>query len=171
MRIINLIGDINYNSARDVLKEIFAIEQEDAKNIKEGEDLEDLVVNIMSGGGDLTSSLAIHDALSNLKCKVITRAFGECASGAFTVLLAGDIRRASKHTEFLHHCMSYNGKMTIHQHKDYYDFNIKIHEDIEQIIIDKTNITKEMLLERKKEDWMMHYDEALDLGVIHGCIK
>lgn len=133
--------------------------------------LEDLIINITSVGGLVYGTNAIYDALSKLKCKVITRGYGSCSSGGFYLLLAGEERYAGKNTEFLYHTMSYGKRYEkLQNHIDYADFQKKVQKNLDNIVLEKTDITKSMLKEKRKEDWWMQYDEALKLGVIHGEI-
>lgn len=180
MRVINLIGEINDKLTKEVLEQIFRIEQEDLKiieenkkmaNKKDHKELEGLTVNITSVGGNVSGTCAIYDALSKLKCKVITRGFGLCSSGGFWLLLAGKERYAGKNTEFLYHTLGY-GKWheKLQNHIDYAEHGNKVQENLDAIVLEKTKITKEILESKRKDDWWMLYDEALELGVIHGEI-
>lgn len=180
MRTINLIGEIDDKLTKEVLKEIFKIEQDDNKIIEDNKKmvdesdhkkLEDLTINITSIGGLVYGTNAIYDALSKLKCKVITRGYGLCSSGGFYLLLAGQERYAGKNTEFLYHTMSYGTwYKKIQDHIEYAAFQNKVQENLDEIVLEKTKITKEMLKDKRKEDWFMLFDEALKLGVIHGEI-
>lgn len=180
MRVINLIGEINDKLTKEVLEQIFKIEQADLKIIEENnkmankkyhKELEDLTVNITSVGGNVSGTCAIYDALSKLKCKVITRGFGLCSSGGFWLLLVGKERYAGKNTSFLYHTMSYGmWYEKVQNHMDYANYSNKAQEKLDDIVLEKTKITKEMLESKRKDDWWMLYDEALELGVIHGEI-
>lgn len=181
MRTINIIGEINDKTVKNVLEEIFKIEEEDNEIILENEKfsdeihhkkLKDLTINITSVGGYTYGFSAIYDALSKLKCKVITRGYGLCSSAGFYLLLAGEERYAGKHTEFLYHTVGYNKPYELlHHHAIYAEHSKRIQKKLDEIVINKTKITKEMLNQYKKEDWWMLYEEALELGVIHGEIQ
>lgn len=180
-RVINIFGEIEEDITKTVLKKIFKIAKEDEKTIKENEkllskkdhkDLEDVVVNIMSVGGCVFCTSAIYDALSNLKCKVITNGYGLCSSGGFWLLLAGKERYAGKGTQFLYHTMSYGTWYDkLQDHIDKADHFNRVQTHLDGIIIEKTDITKEMLESHRKDDWWLIFNEAVKLGVIHGEIK
>lgn len=180
MRTINIIGGIDEKLTKEVLEKIFQIENNDNKiiesnnklsDVKDHVKLEDLTINITSTGGYVYGTNAMYDDLCKLKCKVITIGYGLCASGGLYLLLAGEERYAGKNTEFLYHTMSYaswNDK--IQNHIDYANFQNRIQENLDNIVLEKTKITKEMLKEKRKEDWSMLFDEALELGIINGEI-
>ena len=178
MRVINIIGEINDKLTKEILEQIFKIEQEDLKiieankkmaNESDHKKLEDLTINITSVGGLVYGTNAIYDALSKLSCKVITKGYGLCSSGGFYLLLAGEERYAGKNTEFLYHTMGYGSWYNkLQNHIDYANHQDKVQELLDSIVLEKTNITKEMLNSKRKDDWFMLYDEALELGIIHG---
>ena len=180
MRYINLIGDIEDKLIKDILEEIYKIEQADNKIIEENnkysdekdrKKLEDLTINITSVGGLVYGVNAIYDALSKLKCKIITRGFGLCSSGGFYLMLAGEERYAGKNTQFLYHTLGYGvWHEKLQGHIDYAIFNNEVQKNLDNIVLEKTKITEEQLKEKRKEDWWMLFDEALKLGVIHGEI-
>lgn len=180
MRTINLIGEIDEKLTKEILTKIFEIEQEDLKIIEENskladekdhKKLEDLTINITSVGGLVYGFNAMYDALSKLQCKVITRGFGLCSSSGFYLMLAGEERYAGKGTEFLYHTLGYGmWHEKLQYHIEHAEYNNKVQERLDAIVMDKTNITKEMLKEKRKEDWWMLFDEALELGVIQGEI-
>lgn len=181
MRTINIIGEINDALIKDVLEKIFEIEKADneiiASNSKllnksDHKELEDLVINITSVGGYVHGFNAIYDALSKLKCKVITRGYGLCASAGFWLMLAGDERYAGKNTRFLYHTLGYdNGYDMLQFHKERLEASEKLQKNLEKIIIERTKITQEMLDEHRKDDWNIFFDEALKLNIIHGEIS
>lgn len=180
MRTINLIGEIDDKLTKEILTQIFEIEQEDLKIIEENskladekdhKKLEDLTINITSVGGIVYGVNAIYDALSKLKCKIITRGYGLCSSGGFWLMLAGEERYAGKGTQFLYHTMAYGmWYEKLQRHIEHAEYQRKVQDNLDEIVLSKTNITKEMLKDKVKEDWWMLYDEALELGVIHGEI-
>ncbi|MGL5750099.1 MAG: ATP-dependent Clp protease proteolytic subunit [Paraclostridium sp.] len=180
MRYINIIGEINDKLVKDTLDMIFKIEMNDNKIIEENnklsdtkhhKKLEDLTVNITSVGGLVYGTNAIYDALSKLKCKVITRGYGICSSGGFWLLLAGQERYAGKHTEFLYHTMGYGTYYDkLQNHIDYAKYQTVVQSNLDKIVLEKTKITKKILKEKRKDDWWILYPEALELGIVHGEI-
>lgn len=177
MRTINIIGEIDDKIIKDVLEKIFEIEKEDNKILEanrkmllkaDHKELEDLTINITSVGGLVYGFNAIYDALSKLKCKIITRGFGLCASAGFWLMLVGDKRLAGKNTRFMYHSLAYNnGYDNLYSHEDKVELCKKEQQKLDDIIIQKTNITQKMLDEHKKEDWNIFFDEAIKLNIIH----
>lgn len=177
MRYINLIGEIDDKLTKDILEKIYEIEEEDNKIIEENnkysdekdkKKLEDLTINITSVGGLVYGVNAIYDALSKLKCKIITRGFGLCSSGGFYLMLAGKERYAGKNTQFLYHTLGYGvWHAKLQEHIEHVQFKNEVQKNLDKIVLEKTKITEEQLKEKRKEDWWMLFDEALELGIIH----
>ena len=66
-----------------------------------------LSVYIASRGGDVTSGLAMYNALKLLPCKVRTVNLGQCGSIAATLYMAGAVRQAMPDSSFFLHAACY----------------------------------------------------------------
>jgi Clp protease len=64
-------------------------------------------VHIASRGGDVTSGVAIYNALRLLSCKVRTVNIANCGSIAATIYLAGEVRQAMAASNFFLHAACY----------------------------------------------------------------
>jgi Clp protease len=64
-------------------------------------------VYIASRGGDVSSGLAMYNALKLLPCKVRTVNLGQCGSIAATLYMAGDVRQAMPASSFFLHAACY----------------------------------------------------------------
>ena len=175
MRTLNILGEIDDKLIKETLEKIFEFEKEDNKiiednkklvNKSEHKKLEDIIININTGGGICSGFNAICDSLKNLKCKKITRGFGWIASCGLWLFLIGDERIAGEGTEFLYHQMSYGLRGDIRHHKDYAEYNTRIDNKMMEYVINRTKITKEMLDKYETRDWWFEYDEAVELGVV-----
>ena len=66
-----------------------------------------LSVHIASRGGDVSSGLAMYNALKLLPCKVRTVNLGQCGSIAATLYMAGEVRQAMAASSFFLHAACY----------------------------------------------------------------
>jgi ATP-dependent Clp protease protease subunit len=176
MRYINIIGEIDNDLIKDVLQQLYKIEQEDNKieqdNLKlvnkdDYKKLEDLTINITTSGGYNYGFYAIWDIIKRLKCKIITRTYGKCMSCGLWLLLMGDERYSGEYTNFLFHRMSYEMEGKIKNHKSYQEFQEKCEEKMLNFIVERTNITREMLDKYILGEWWFDYEEAVKLGIIN----
>jgi ATP-dependent Clp protease protease subunit len=66
-----------------------------------------ITVKIHSEGGSVYEAMAIVGRIKKSKCKVVTEGYGAVMSAATLILAAGDERRISEFTWFMHHEASY----------------------------------------------------------------
>ena len=66
-----------------------------------------LSVHIASRGGDVTSGLAMYNALKLLPCKIRTVNLGQCGSIAATLYMAGEVRQTMPASSFFLHAACY----------------------------------------------------------------
>ncbi|MCD4681112.1 MAG: Clp protease ClpP [Bacteroidales bacterium] len=66
-------------------------------------DVDTIIVNINSYGGDVNHGISIHDLLAQNKAKIITRINGMTASAATIIAMAGEERLISDNALFLIH--------------------------------------------------------------------
>ncbi|MBY6838693.1 ATP-dependent Clp protease proteolytic subunit [Clostridium botulinum] len=177
MRYINIIGQIDDKLIKDVLEQLYKIEKEDNDIInnnsklidkKDYKEIEDLTINITTNGGYCYGFYAIWDIIKKLKCKIITRAYGQCESCGIFLFLMGEERYAGEFTEFLHHKMSYSYPYSkLQEHVNIAEYRVKQDKREDEYIISRTNITKDMLDKYKLADWWFDYEEAVKLGVVN----
>jgi len=79
-RIIFLGGEINDDVANSVIAQLLFLENQDPKK--------EITLYINSGGGVVSSALAMYDTMNHIKCDVSTVCIGMAASAA-ALLLAG----------------------------------------------------------------------------------
>ena len=102
---IDIEGYIGYEYWDDEQTIIHTKEQMKAELKKLGElnDVDTIIVNINSYGGDINHGISIHDLLASNKAKVITKINGMTASAATIIAMAGDERHISDNALFLVH--------------------------------------------------------------------
>ena len=89
-------------------------------------------------------------------------------SAGFQIFLAGHKRFASTHSTFLYHQLSgvRRGK-----YQDLVEDRVEVdylQASIEKFVVERTKITQVRLDENKakKQDWYIHLEEALALGIV-----
>lgn len=100
-RLIDLSGDIDKETATEVIKNIRLLDHVGSN---------DITILINSGGGDVAQGMAIYDAIKECDSKVITHVVGPTASMASIIFQAGDER-----------IISSNATLMIHIGSDEYD--------------------------------------------------
>ena len=163
----NVFTDFTTELADDFLNWIFEVEEYNDYLEMLGMELPAITINIMSNGGDLFALFAMIDGLKLLDNKIITRAFGIVASSAFFLFLHGDVRIAGQKVCFLYHKISMELPLTslnsVHkQVSEMYHYQDKL----DQFVVNQTNITQVQLDAYDKEDWLIYYDEAKELGIV-----
>lgn len=94
-----LFGDIDETSSEEVVKGLLALNEDDRK--------EPIYLLINSEGGDVHSTLAIHDTIKVISCPVIGVAMGKAMSGASLVHAACLKRLALPNTWFMLHSINF----------------------------------------------------------------
>lgn len=123
---------------------------------------------IQSNGGSVSDAWALVDIIQNSKTPIYTHACGYVHSAALTIYLAGHKRFAGRHSVFLYHNIyctragKYQDLVEDRQEMDY------IHQEIEDFIVENTIISRDKLneIKDKKQDWFIHLDEAIELGIV-----
>lgn len=94
---INVIGSIGNDALADVnLRSIM-------EQVAGLGDVSEYIVNINSGGGEVTEGFAIYQYLTSLNKPITTRGVGLVASIATVIFMAGDKRQLYNNTQFLIH--------------------------------------------------------------------
>lgn len=169
-RIFYLSGDISNETVGKVCFNILYLIQEDDK--KEASEIgftrKPIHLHIQSFGGEVYDMWALIDVILNSKTPVYTYCSGYAMSAGFKIFLAGHKRFATKHSTFMCH------QMSCYRHGKYQDLvEDRVEMDYlqdsnERFIVERTRITQSQLDENKskKQDWYIHFDEALALGVV-----
>lgn len=162
--VIDILGDIgedfwgeSQNTKQVInakIKEITAI------------DADTVHVNISSLGGSVDHGLAIHDALSSLKAKVITNVTGLTASAATIIAQAGDVRRMSDNSLYLIHRAWTFAMGNADDMVEMASTLEKIDDRILSIYTKKSGKDKDKIWGAMQADQFLSPDEALALGLV-----
>lgn len=156
---INLIGDINYESANQIINHIFqASRKADA-----------IVVCMSSCGGDIYAGMSISETMKFVNVPVFTYAIGLVGSMAVNVFLEGKKRFASTTASFMIHGSSveYSGNLeTIESTLNYEKY---FDNYLNERIVATTRFTREELdkLLAKKIDVYFTPDKIVEYGFIN----
>lgn len=160
------LGDINYNTGGSIEGYIRFWNKYDDKHNIPVEERKPIKIYINSGGGSLTETFIMIDAISASKTPVWTIATGMCYSGGFFTLLAGTKRIGYPHSSYLYHEGSTSTGGDAHKFRNFAKFYEVQLEQLKQHTLSKTKITEEQYEENKKDDWWLTAEEALELGII-----
>lgn len=97
-RIITISGDIDQEQFEIVEAGLTEMESQSRAGV---------TIKINSSGGEVYQALAIVGRLKESKCKITTKGYGHIMSAATMILAAGDSRKISRHSFFMHHEASY----------------------------------------------------------------
>lgn len=128
-------------------------------------DREPIKIFIDSLGGSLTDSLTIVNSIQLSRTPVITIALGCVYSGGFFIFIAGDKRYAYPNASFLYHEGSAGTQGTANQFSNFAEFYKVQLKQIEDLVLNYTEINKELYNEKKRDDWWMDTNEALKYKV------
>lgn len=140
----------------------------DSKSFDRIKDAMPIRIYVNTSGGAADALGGLLGVMQSSKTPIITIGLGKCFSAGFWIVASGHIRMCYKNTQFMYHQSKY-GMYGEHQsHIENVDYSDNLQNMFEQIILDKTKITKKKLTEvkEKKIDWYMLPPEALKLKVI-----
>jgi len=132
--------------------------------------VETILVNINSFGGDVNHGISIHDLLAENKAKVITKVNGMTASSATIIAMSGDERHMSDNALYLVHNATSFGWGDKNDAKTLSEALIKVDDRIANISSKVTGKSKDEILDLMNEDkglgkWLTA-DEAKGYGFI-----
>ena len=122
---------------------------------------------INSHGGNLCDMWALVDTMLTSKTPIETYCSGYAESAGFKIFLAGHKRYVTRHAALMYHQLSSwnSGK---YQDLAENQKELEWHQDaIEEYVLQRTRIKPAKLKEvrEKKQDWVIHANEAVKLGV------
>ena len=130
------------------------------------EERKPIKVYIDSCGGSLTDAFTIINAIKMSKTPVYTIVIGAAYSAGFFISIAGHKRYAYPLSSFLYHEGSAANGGTANQFQNFSEFYKKQLRQLKEHTLDCTKISEELYEEKKRDDWWLDANEALELGVI-----
>ena len=159
------IGDITPGTGTCVEGYIRFWNQQDEQNKIPIDEREPIKLYIDSGGGSLTDTLTIIDAIALSQTPVITINIGMAYSGGFFIFICGDHRVAYPYSTFLYHEGSAGQSGDAGKFRNFADFYMKQLDMLKEVVLKHTNISEEFYESIKKDDFWMTAKEAQE----HGC--
>jgi ATP-dependent protease ClpP protease subunit len=150
------------------------ISAEDVRNqIDQNKSESELIVHIVSPGGDVFEGEAIYNALKNSGKKVITNIEGTCASIATLIAAAGDPIIMNKSARFMIHNPKITGMQSAADSRDLRhvaDQLDQIKTLLINVYLNKTGLGKEKLWELYDNETWLTADEAVKMGFIDEAV-
>lgn len=126
-------------------------------------EVDTIIVNINTPGGEVNEGYAIYDRLRALGKKIITRGFGQVASIGTIIMLAGDEREISKSVDFLIHFPWGSATGNADDFERQADELRKVEDRILNTYVERTGADREILREIMAKESSMTADKALEL--------
>jgi len=132
---------------------------------------EPIWICINSYGGECYELMSILGKIRYLqKCgyKIYTLTTGKAMSCGFLLSLIGDKRYCYEYSTFMSHSVSSGVWGKVQKLKEDIHETERLNNIARELILEKTNITKERLdeVDKCKQDWYINPSEALELGIV-----
>lgn len=132
---------------------------------------EPIKIYIDSYGGDVNATLTMIDAISISKTPVWTINIGAAYSGGFFTFISGHKRFAYPHSSFLFHEGAAQTSGTSGQFENFSAFYKKQLSQLKDLVLEHTEVSPELYEEKKREDWWLDVNEAIELGIVDEIAK
>lgn len=123
-------------------------------------------IYIDSYGGSLSDAFTIINSIHMSKTPVYTIVIGCAYSAGFFISIAGHKRYAYSFASFLYHEGSASNSGTANQFQNFSDFYKRQLQQLKKHTLACTSISEELYNEKRRDDWWLDVDEALELGII-----
>lgn len=94
-RFVELVGEVTSDSVNSIMMQLRYLQAEDPNA--------EIIVNINSPGGEVSSGLALYDVMNGLSCPIKTVCMGTAASMAALLFIAGNQREMLPHSRLMIH--------------------------------------------------------------------
>lgn len=159
-RIIFLRGDFVPEMADIVVPQLLFLESADPEK--------DIFMYINSGGGEIRSMYAIHDAMQYIKPDVCTLAYGIAASAASFILMAGakGKRFALPNTDIMIHELAGGLQGKAKDMRNEWSRVDKLDKKLNKHIAEYTGQSLKKIEKDVKLDFYLNPEEAVEYGII-----
>jgi len=173
-RVIMFSSQVDQGTIGNVSSQIININKEDevleAKYAAVGQmyNRKPIEIYIDSYGGYVYQILGLVSIMRNSKTPIHTICTGAAMSCGFIMLINGHKRFAHKLSTPMYHQVSSGAIGKVKDLEESVAQSKKLQKILEQITLEKTNITKKKLKKvyKGKKDWYLTAEEALRLGVV-----
>lgn len=168
-RNIFLFGETNEQNLLPIINQIVDINEQDnmGEQMVNGFTRQPIRLFINSNGGNMHDGFALVDIMLNSRTPVITYCIGKCYSMGFILFICGHQRFIGENATCMYHQMSFGVDDCLQGVEDIVELSKKFQSKIHKIVTDKTKIKMAQIdkCNKNKEDWFIHFDEAVKLGV------
>lgn len=174
-----LAKQVNQDSINDLTKKIIEINEHDKylKNLFKIDDMKydpkPIKIYIDSYGGHVYQCLGLLNIMDSSKTPIHTIVTGCAMSCGFIIAICGHKRFGYKRSTYLYHQVSGGAIGKVKDMEEDLVETKRLQEEIEEITIEKTKISKKKLnkVYKQKLDWYITSKEAIDLNIIDEVIK
>lgn len=154
IRDVIICGDITEELAESVILAIHEINDENRNSIE----IEEIRLNITTGGGDVTAALAICNVISSSSTPIIGIANGLVCSAGISILASCERRVGYKNTLYMIHEISYFFEGKVEESKDNRECLEILTKQMDGLIISNTKIKQSDLNRIYKAKKDFHFD-------------
>lgn len=165
-RILYIYKDIDEDLLKTE-KSIITWNREDEKNKIPVDKRKPITIYLYSYGGDGNTCYSFIDVMKASKTPIKMVCMGIAMSAAAIIFLAAPKgnRYISKHGTILLHLGASTTGGTAQQVLDQADDYKHFLENMKDIVISNTNITKQLYTKKSKKEWYIYAEEAVSLGI------
>ena len=160
-----LLGDIEPDVGEAIVSFIRFYNQMDDEAGIPIEERQPIKIFVDSNGGDLCATFSMIDAIRMSKTPVWTINMGSAYSGGFFTFIAGHKRFAYPHSSFLYHEGSTSTAGDANKFQNMAEFYKRELAMLKDITLRYSKISNELYEEKRRDDWWLTADDALELGV------
>lgn len=174
-RRIYLTGTFDEGSIQSIIKTIFDMNEQDDKGEREvvGFVRQPIEMYINSPGGSVYECIGLINVMENSKTPIHTYVWTKAMSAGFWTFISGHKRFVHPRASLMVHDMAYGAVGTNVEIKESVEQSDALWKVLEDIILDKTKITKKKIdkMLEKKQDWHLFGKEAIKYGIADELIK
>lgn len=175
-RILHINGSIDLENAKKIIEDLQKIIESDNVIIEENKNrskskqipLEEVIINITTGGGSTYYGCAILDVLDEVKAPITMNGRGFVMSMGFIIFLKGQKRTCGDSCQFMNHSSSGQWWGYTDDAKCDLEQSMKVDDMFDELIIKETKLTKEDLEQGRLKCMYFNKEEARNLNIING---
>lgn len=174
-----LSEQVTQGSMLNLVKSILEINEEDSKLKKIAKingfkyKPKAIKIYIDSYGGAVYQCFGLLSVMNASKTPIHTIVTGCAMSCGFMIAIHGHKRFCYEKSRLMYHQVSSMAAGKVAEIEERLEQSKELQKDIEKMVIERTNITKERLRQsyKEKEDWIIKSKYALELGCVDSIIE
>lgn len=163
-RKINCFGVINHEMVNSIIMQLIYLNNLNSE--------QEITMYINSGGGEVTSGLALYDTMKLINSPIKTVCLGQACSMAAILFSSGDTREILPHSQvMIHDPLIQNIGGTALDIGEYAKSIMQTREVIAQILASNTNKPIEKILEKTASDTYFNAQQAIEFGLADKVVE